>query len=171
MIVSIGIKDTKHICVGTILSDSFILTAAHCVANQPSNNIITVAAGIHSLSQYSISDRRVDQVHIHENYTAAIPHLHDIAILHLEQPLDLKTRPSLSKTCVPNLESFDSIEVSPLMSVGWKHWNVAENEQNNVQQVSVKSLPNPNSTCYNSIYYNTYQFCAGLLTNDACRGR
>jgi secreted trypsin-like serine protease len=169
MVVSIRINSTKHTCTGTILSDSFILTAAHCVSNQSKNTRMIVAAGIHSLSQYITSIRRVDQVYIHENYTNKTSYLHDIAILHLEQPLELKAQPIFSKICLSNIKSFDSTGASYLLSVGWKHSNAAENGDNTVQQISVKSITNPNSTCFNSIYNDTYQFCAGLTSNDSSK--
>jgi secreted trypsin-like serine protease len=166
MIVSIRVNSTKHMCTGTILSDSFILTAAHCVSSQSNSTKIMVAAGIHSLSQYVTSIRRVDQVYIHENYTSQTSHLHDIAVLHLEQPLDLKTQPMFSEICLSDTKSFDSPGASLLVSVGWKHSPVAENEDSIIQQVAVKSITSPNSTCFNYIYYDLYQFCAGLMTND-----
>jgi len=166
MVVSIRVNGTKHTCTGTILSDSFILTAAQCVSNQSNNNMIIVAAGIHSLSQYITTVRRVAEAYIHENYTNNTTHLHDIAILRLEQPLELKIQPLFSKTCLSNIKSFNSNGDSRLVSVGWKHSNIGENEQNTVQQISVKSITNSNSTCFNSIYNDIYQFCAGLISND-----
>jgi secreted trypsin-like serine protease len=130
MVVSIRVNSTKHTSTGTILSNSFILTTAHCVSNQSKNTRIIIAAGIHSLSQYITSIRRLDHVYIHENYTNKTPHLYDIAILHLEQPLELKSQPIFSKICLSNIKSFDSMGVSYLFSVGWKHSNAVENEDN-----------------------------------------
>jgi len=68
MIASIRVNGIKHACPGTILSDSFILTTAQCVSNPIKSHDITIAADIHSLSQYILSIRAVAQVFIYENY-------------------------------------------------------------------------------------------------------
>jgi secreted trypsin-like serine protease len=162
MLVSIRTNDTKHLCTGTILSDTFILTAAQCVFNGIKSHHLTVAAGIHSLSQYITSIHKVAQIYIHENYTNNATHLHDIAILRLESPLELKTQPLFSKTCLSSINLIDSIEDSSLVTVGWRHSIVEENTPNTIQQMSIQSIINTNSTCFNSIYNVTYQFCAGL---------
>ncbi len=116
MIVPIRVNSTKHACAGTILSDSFILTTAQCVSNPIKSHDITIAAGIHSLSQYIPSIRTVAQVFIHEDYKNDATHLHDSAILRLEYPLELKTQPLCSKTCLSNIKSFNSLDdVSQLL--------------------------------------------------------
>ncbi|CAF1379158.1 unnamed protein product [Adineta steineri] len=164
MIVSIRVNGTKHVCSGTILSDLFILTTAQCVINRNKNQI-TIAAGIHSLSQYT-SIHTVAEVHIHEDYKNNAPHLHDIAILRLEHPLRLTTQPLFSKTCLSNTSSSNPLESSNLVAVGWKHTMVDESTPNILQQVSINRITTQNSMCFNSVYDNKYQLCAGLMIND-----
>ncbi|CAF4255113.1 unnamed protein product, partial [Adineta steineri] len=108
----------------------------------------------------------VAEVHIHEDYKNNAPHLHDIAILRLEHPLRLTTQPLFSKTCLSNTSSSNPLESSNLVAVGWKHTMVDESTPNILQQVSINRITTQNSVCFNSIYDNKYQLCAGLMIND-----
>ncbi len=137
-----------------------------CVSNPIKSHDITIAAGIHSLSQYIPPIRTVAQVFIPEDYKNDATHFHDIAILRLEYPLELKTQPTFSKTCLSNIRPFNSLDDVSLVSVGWLHSIVEENAPNTLQQVSIKSISNSNSACFNSIYDDTYQFCSGLMGNN-----
>ncbi|CAF1499752.1 unnamed protein product, partial [Adineta steineri] len=53
-----------------------------------------------------------------------------------------------------------------LVAVGWKHTMVDESTPNILQQVSINRITTQNSMCFNSIYDNKYQLCAGLMIND-----
>ncbi|UJR20471.1 hypothetical protein I4U23_023600 [Adineta vaga] len=163
MLVSIRENNTKHICIGTILSDSFILTTAQCVINYRQNpNNINIAAGIHSLSQHITTQRTVIAIYIHENYTANIEHLHNIAILRLDQPLEVISQPLFSKTCLSDAQSFMSTEQTTIITVGWPYVTMKKATSDSLQQLSTKSITNPNTTCFHSNYNDIYQFCAGL---------
>ncbi|CAF1029212.1 unnamed protein product [Adineta ricciae] len=173
MVVSIRINNTKHICMGTILSDSFILTTAQCVNNYRQNpNNITIAGGVHSLSQYSASHRTVVEIHIHENYTTDRSHLHDIAILRLGHPLDLITQPIFAKTCLSNSLSPNLTGDTTLVTIGWQNSAFERIVLDTLQQVSTKSMNDSDSSCFNSTYDNRYQLCAGAPSDKTgtCNG-
>jgi len=158
MMVSLRSKQGKHICSGTILSDSFILTAAHCIHKWANDDKIIIAAtGIHSLSHYATSMHKIDKVYIHENYSNDSQYLHDIAILHLEYPLELEIQTLLTRTCLPNVKS-SSID-SKLVLIGWKDLS------NVLQQVSMKILDNKHESCSKLISNHSYQFCATMITS------
>jgi hypothetical protein len=68
MIFSIRIG-SRHVRSGTILEDSYILTAAHCLTNRVPQDI-TIEAGMHYRTESGTIIRQVDRIYIHPNYTA-----------------------------------------------------------------------------------------------------
>ncbi len=76
--------DGNHFCGGTILSDRWILTAAHCV---PSATNVIIHAGSTDQTNNSIGQRIISSnIIIHPNYDPDIK-AHDIALIELSQPL------------------------------------------------------------------------------------
>ncbi|CAF2704863.1 unnamed protein product [Rotaria sp. Silwood2] len=166
---------TAHCCGGTILNDYYILTAAHCVEQIDQSSVlsqnITIAAGIHNLSENNQTIRRVDQIFIHSEY-AGQPQLfkNDIAILHLDKPLNLDINPFITRTCIPPRinSSEDIIEYpsngSMLVTIGWGMTDQLGNVQPQVlQQVSIYAIHHNYSTCKRSIGHINVQFCGGLF--------
>ncbi|CAF1538225.1 unnamed protein product [Rotaria sordida] len=97
---------SKHICGGTILTDLYILTAASCfevIIDDIKLANISIAVGIHSRSESNQIIRKVDQIIIHQNWTRSqnIYH-HDIALLHLSQPLNFHMNSCITQTCLPS---------------------------------------------------------------------
>ena len=78
-----------HTCGGTIYSDSYIITAAHCVDGDPVI-AFTVVAGEHSLSENDDTEqrRKVKAKIVHEKYVGSL-YGNDIALLNLDRPLEL----------------------------------------------------------------------------------
>jgi secreted trypsin-like serine protease len=86
-----------HFCGGSILSSSWILTAAHCVYNRSALDV-TIHAGSNTLHQSS-QKREVAQIFSHP-YFESETFFNDIALIQLSSPLDMND-PDLAKICLP----------------------------------------------------------------------
>ena len=164
MIVSIRINGTEHSCGGTILSDSYILTSAQCVFDFRHSAQITVVAGVHTLSETVIINRKVDQVHLHPDYSDRWPFLHNIALLHLDHSLAIAdTIWRLAKACVS--DDFPR-PASDLIVAGWYSPRSNSKTPDVLQQTVVRLLDNDHASCASAIQNNRHQFCATLFASD-----
>lgn len=98
--VSISI-DGMYLCGGSILSNSWILSAAHCF-HQEENATITIYAGS-NLQWTGSQSRLVSQVIIHSDYDET-SYSNDIALLKLSTPLNMSD-PNISPICMPFVNS------------------------------------------------------------------
>lgn len=167
MIVSIQFIG-KHWCAGSILSNSFILTSCSCVGDLPGTiNDLTIVAGIYNISDTVTVRRQVDQIYLHPRYSRGLSELHDIAILHLDQPLPLDSISSiLTKTCVPMESDVFPIGNSLLVEIGWNSISSENNKSAALQQMSIQSLDNEDESCSYMIDRKTYPFCVKALNTE-----
>ena len=171
MVVSIRAATTnEHICTGTIIDNSYILTAAHCLTNRSPADLI-IEAGMYYLSESNAIVRQVDRFHIHPNYIArANQYINDIAILHLSLPLDAYEDENISRTCLPrtNQPLEETAQRPPngtsLVITGWNITNrITSHGPRILQQAEVFAIDAELSNC--STRDNQSQFCVGRFGN------
>jgi secreted trypsin-like serine protease len=156
-----------HFCGGSIFSDFYIITAAHCVDNESPYDV-QIVAGIHNRSDPNGVVRQVEQIHIHPNWTSSSrAYLHDIALLRLSHPLNLRTNPLLTRVCVSNVQLPTYVENYPangtrLTAIGWGNirQSVFDNSPDNLHQVQIFTIDNNDPSCNKSLYDKEVQFCA-----------
>ena len=75
-------------CSGSIVASRWVVTAAHCVADDPAG--LAIAAGVTRLSSVDDADRiAVVRIVLHPGYDGASPPHDDVALLRLASPLAL----------------------------------------------------------------------------------
>jgi hypothetical protein len=182
MMVSIQ-HNNKHVCGGTILSDSFILSAAECLYYfNHSNYNLTINVGIHKLSETVTVTRKVKKIYVHPDNSDTWQPLHDIAIAHLDNPIPFDHSPSVfAKTCVPIKSEVPAREYlephAELVVIGWGGSNLVR-PFDTLRQISVRLINSSDELCTTSIIDDTYQFCADPSNTDdsvkkrsLCRGK
>ena len=182
MVVSIrydflGIGDpTMHFCGGTILTDSYVLTAANCVEGVQADlelAEVSIAAGIHLRSQPRQALRRVDQIVFHPNWTGSLlGYHHDLALLHLSEPLNFETNTFLSRTCLPSKAVAGETthdnpdDERPLAMVGWGRTDPGGSDSDELRQATVSYIDSNTTECIQTITDPHGQFCAGVTGSN-----
>uniref|UniRef100_A0A671M4S3 Granzyme B(G,H)-like n=1 Tax=Sinocyclocheilus anshuiensis TaxID=1608454 RepID=A0A671M4S3_9TELE len=111
--VSVQTKE-HHICGGFLISDRFVMTAAHCQNNAP---VVTVVLGAHDLRKKNENSVRftVDSYHQHPDFTMESFH-NDILLLKLEKKVHLND--NIKWISIPAKEG--DIEAGSVCSIaGW----------------------------------------------------
>ncbi|CAF4514934.1 unnamed protein product [Rotaria sp. Silwood1] len=164
----------EHICGGTILSPSFIITAAHCVENITDLANITILAG--SLSLNASSDdssqiRSIAQLYKHPNYDSSSL-ANDVALLRMSSPLNMTYR-NIKPICLPPGTVPQPPDNISVVVIGWGSTSGSTlTLSSTLLQVTLQTIPSTNSGCGFIISDSALQFCAGVPTGDkdACQG-
>ena len=84
--------DLYYTCGATLINRQWAVTAAHCVDSIDADRHFEVLAGSYNLRQRTQAQQiKVRQLRIHPGYQAGLNLDNDIALLQLQQPVDLNT--------------------------------------------------------------------------------
>ncbi|OTF79175.1 Group 3 mite allergen-like protein (serine protease), partial [Euroglyphus maynei] len=91
----------SHVCGATLITNQWLLCAAHCFTRNNYPYSWQIKLGEHNLYEHDLTERlyKVDKIIIHEKYDRH-EQLHDIALIRLEKPINFIQERHLSPICL-----------------------------------------------------------------------
>ncbi|XP_006272540.1 coagulation factor X isoform X1 [Alligator mississippiensis] len=157
-------------CGGTIFNENYILTAAHCI-NQSKSIEVVVGKVDRKKEEVNEATYRVEKIFVHSKFVPAT-YDYDIAILKLKEPITFS--PYVFPACLPNADFANDILMNQKSGTVSGFGRLYENGRLS-ERLKVLEVPYVDrNTCKLSSSFKITEnmFCAGYNTEakDACQG-
>ncbi|XP_059499532.1 transmembrane protease serine 9-like isoform X2 [Stegostoma tigrinum] len=161
----VSLQIRSHVCGASIISDRWLISAAHCFQDSTNNPSIWRAL-IGTIDVGSGTVRTIETIIVHPQYRQT-SNDYDIAVLKLSSPLNFAA--NIQPICLPSSDQVFQAGVSCIIT-GWGTLSFEGSLPQILQKANVDIIAD--STC-RSIYQITERMlCAGFLTGgvDSCQG-
>uniref|UniRef100_A0A1L8DQT2 Putative trypsin-like serine protease n=1 Tax=Nyssomyia neivai TaxID=330878 RepID=A0A1L8DQT2_9DIPT len=164
-----------HFCGATVLSDRWLITAAHCLCNSQNDFMkpsqIRAVLGLHRISEYKehVAEKNLpldvplQSFVIHPEYNC-LRAANDIALLKMKP---IQFAPTIGSICIATQDVEDNTPAT-VMGWGWTHENQSVGQRaDTLQKAKVEVWPN--ARCQTS--FRTQEKSISITENQLCAGK
>lgn len=179
-IAALGFEDSRKrlefLCGGALITNSHVVTAAHCVEGR--DDLTTIRLGdliLDRTDDREHKDIRIAERIIHEEFNGRT-YANDIAILKLAESVEFNATTAIRPVCLPTSDVWVNNSLAGFRPhvAGWGSIAYNNKSSDHLLEAGVKVVPQPECAAgysrFKQVSIDESTLCAGDDDKDACQG-